>query len=119
MIREDIAVLQAHHREESYLRFALRGVRPPKARLTRNLVVWKCYLAWTVYSYLWLRRWWMKDRKGWRQRLLNLIRGRYPGHMSHRSDFTDGEEGALYTGRLEGWSEKAFDQFLRNIEDLG
>lgn len=115
MIQKDIAVLEGHHREESYPRFALRGVWPPKGRLTRNPVVWKCYLAWTVYSYLWLHRWWMRSREGWRERLLDLIRGRYPDHMSHRSDFTDLEVGALYTGRLEGWSAKAFDQFLRNI----
>lgn len=101
---------------QTYWQFALRGVWPLRKQPTLNPKIWFHYLAWTIYSYLWLRVWWMKDRKGWREKLLKLIRRFYPPHMSHRSDWTDLKAGALYTGKLEGWSWKAFEQFLRNID---
>jgi len=104
---------------EGYLQFALKGVWPARKCPTLNPRIWLCYLAWTIYSYLWLRVWWLQNRRGWREGLLSIIRRFYPGHMSHRSDWTDATVGALYAGKLEGWSEQAFEQFLENIDSLG
>ena len=68
----------------------------PRGRILRN---GKLRLHRPVWCPLWL------------QHLVVRLRGE---HYSHRSDFTDKEQGLLHGGK--GWSKKAWHALLENID---
>lgn len=118
--------------------FFTTGVYWRDPRLTRNPRIWWAYLCWCLsfqmsrigwWEPLWLCRWRIKrgDRMGRRhikplQRpwnaLLNRITRQQMG-LSHRCEFTDREQGALYTGKMDPYMERMFQRFIDRISGGG
>ena len=105
-----------------------------------KLIAYFRYGAWLVHWHIegrWViaperkfgrykKRWWWFERNWatmqpkyppafWVASMVKSIAKKVMGPYTHRSDYTDPQEGILHGGH--GWSKKAFDDFNKRIEE--
>lgn len=109
-----------------------KGVNFRDPRLTKSPRIWWKYFWWCIYTKLrpnlylplWFRVWYARRTgKGiiaWpvlNRPYLRIVRFaiRQKGEFSHRCEFTDKQDGALYGGTSGGFMNELFNQFVKNI----
>ena len=97
--------------DRNFFQYFMRGIEPTKYKMTRNPRIWTMYLAWCIHGWLWYERAW---RTGWRNKTASWL-SKFRGGMSHRCEFTDREDGALYTGKVDAFMDRAIRDFIKTI----
>jgi hypothetical protein len=115
------------------IKYFTKGIQWSNPNLTREMHIWWQYFAWCLHMKmrlnliwpLWFRVWWYKRfrfailcvpilNRIWRK--TSAILAAQTGGRSHRCEFTDKQQGALYGGKDGGFMNKYFEQLLRNID---
>lgn len=96
---------------KNFRQFFMIGIEASNPTLTKRWRIWFCYLSWSIHSYLYYWKWRRRKHNGWEKQILKFF-VKHRGGLTHRSEFTDRKEGALYTGTIDPFMERAFEQFV-------
>ena len=116
----------------TFLKHFTKGVDFRDPRLTKSPRVWWQYFWWCIsvkippqpYLPHFFRLWYIKRTK---KNIISwpVLRGVWPylrrfvnrrkGEFSHRCEFTDKKDGALYGGTSGGFMNRLFEEFIERI----